>query len=102
MENQLPGFWSDRLSRMFSEVQVGLDFSGGKDDLVIRPSGEDHWIAPTRKGKKTSTEEKREIAKRMRAASYSYGGITKELGVSRGYAYVLVNGKKGKASYPEW
>lgn len=45
MENRLLSFWSDGLSRMFSEVQVGLDLSGGRDDVVIRPSGEDHAIA---------------------------------------------------------
>ena len=76
----------------------GRDLSGGGDDLVIRPGGKDHAIAPARKGKKTSTKEKREIAKRMKAAGYTYGEIAKELGVTRGYAHVLVNGKKGNPS----
>jgi transposase len=37
----------------------------------------------------------------MRAAGYSYGEIAKELGVTRGYAYILVNGKKRNPSQRE-
>lgn len=31
----------------------------------------------------------------MRAAGYSYGEIATELEITRGYAHVLVNGKRG-------
>ena len=51
----------------------------------------DNKNALPRKGKRTSSEEKRERARKMKAAGHSYGEIGKALGVSRSYAYKLVN-----------
>ncbi len=47
--------------------------------------------AQPRKGQRTPTEEKRERARKMRAAGHSYGEIAKALGVGRSYAHKLVN-----------
>ncbi len=91
MENQLPSFWSDSLSRILGDVPVGLEFSGGKDDGVISKGTKANDTGATRKGKKTSTEEKRERAKKMHAGGHTYGEISKTLGISRSYAHKLVN-----------
>ena len=91
MENQLPSFWSDSLSRILGDTPVGLELGGGKDDGIIRRGSKANDSAPTRKGQKTSTEEKRARAKKMRAGGHSYGEIAKTLGISRTYAFKLVN-----------
>ena len=91
MENQLPSFWSDSLSRILGDTPVGLELGGGKDDGKIRRGSKANDTAPSRKGKKTSTEEKRERAKKMHAGGHSYGEISKTLGISRSYAFKLVN-----------
>ena len=66
---------------------LGTDGEEGK----IQGHKVNNKTALPRKGQRTSTEEKREGAKKMRAAGNSYGEIAKALGVGRSYAHRLVN-----------
>ena len=87
MENLLPTFWSESLSRVFGGAPVGL----GRDQPPSANDGRGGESAKPRRGKRTPVEVKREKAKQMRASSYSYGEIADTLGISRSYAYKLVN-----------
>jgi energy-coupling factor transporter ATP-binding protein EcfA2 len=78
LENDLPSFWSEGLSRAF-----------GKSGQLSAIDGSDN--APTRKGRRASNEALASQAKARRAAGYSYGEIGKMLGVSKTQAYRLVN-----------
>ena len=89
MENQLPSFWTESLSRIFQDAPVMLGTDG--EDGKVQGHKVNNKIALPRKGQRTSTDEKRERARRMRAAGHSYGEIAKALGVSRSYAHKLVN-----------
>ena len=84
MENLLPSFWTDSLSRVFADTAVGIE-SG------IATTGIGNKTAPARKGKKTSGEAKRKKAKAMHSAGHSYREIGRTLGVSPSYAHKLVN-----------
>jgi len=92
MENVLPSFWSDGLSRIFGDAAPVLNGSkavlnGAKSNGSAKASK----AANPRPGKKTSTEVRREKAKKMRVSGYTYGEIANTLKVSRPYAYKLVN-----------
>ena len=94
MENQLPSFWTESLSRIFEDAPVML----GSDGKVRNIQGHkvNNETALPRKGQRTSTEERRERARKMRAAGHSYGEIAKALGVGRSYAHKLVNEPTGQ------
>ena len=81
MENLLPSFWSDSLSRVFSDYSVSI--SGGQGTEANRVKGD--GANNLRPGKRTPTEEKREKARQMKASGYSYGEIADALGISRSY-----------------
>jgi len=89
MENQLPSFWAESLSRMFEDAPVMLGTDG--EEREIQGHKFNSKTALPRKGQRSSTEEKRERARKMRAAGHSYGEIAKALGVARSYAHKLVN-----------
>jgi len=72
MLNQLPSFWSDRLSRAFGRASLS-------DTPVVR------------KGKKLPREEIKRKARKLRDAGYSYGKISTNIGVSKTTAYRMVN-----------
>ncbi len=88
MENLLPTFWSDGLSRVFGDAAVKL----GSGQSPAANNGRGSGVAKPRRGERTSTEVKREKAKGMKGSGYSYGEIAETLGISRSYAYKLVNG----------
>ena len=93
MENLLPSFWTDSLSRVFEDTPVGMGTGGAPETgatNTVKNVGTK--AAPFRKGKRTPVEIKREKAKAMRAAGYSYREIGCALGVSPSYAHKLVNG----------
>jgi len=90
MENQLPSFWTESLSRIFEDAPVIPDTAGGERKIHTGHKVDNKTALP-RKGQRTSTEEKRERARKMRAAGHSYGEIAKALGVRRSYAHKLVN-----------
>ena len=93
MENLLPSFWTDSLSRVFEDTPVGMGTGGAPETgatNTVKNVGPK--AAPFRKGKRTPVEIKREKAKAMRAAGYSYREIGRALGVSPSYAHKLVNG----------
>jgi len=89
MENMLPTFWTDSLSRIFGDTTVGL--GGGLSMNGVRGNGLGVVTAAPRRGKRTSIEDKREKARKMKAAGYSFGEIANTLGISRSYAHKLVN-----------
>ena len=92
MENQLPSFWSDSLSRVFEDTPVGIG-PGGVPEAGITSTGKrDTKAAPPRIGKRTPVEAKREKAKAMKASGYTYREIGRALVISPAYAYKLVNG----------
>ncbi len=86
MENLLPSFWTDSLSRVFEDTAVGI--GSGATSTSNRVGAK---AAPARKGKKTPAEAKREKAKAMHAGGHSYREIGRTLGVSPSYAHKLVN-----------
>jgi hypothetical protein len=65
LKNELPSFWTSRLSRAFAE------------------SGSGDGTSPPRRGRKSSTDEKRLKAQEMRAAGFSIRDIAKALAVCR-------------------
>jgi len=88
MENQLPTFWNDSISRVFGDTAASLRSAPGpapNHGKVSQPNAH-------RRGLRTPTEVKRERAKLMQANGYSYGEIAAALGISRSYAHKLVNG----------
>ena len=74
MLNQLPSFWSDKLSRAFGRASL----SNLNEPIV-------------RKGKKLPREEIKRKARKLRDAEYSYGQISTDLGISKTTAYRMVN-----------
>ena len=83
MENALPSFWSDALSRAFADTRPGTA-SGSSD----KP---DPGAGVIRRAELVTPADVRLRAKQLRAAGYSYGEIAKMLGVSKTQAYRLAN-----------
>ncbi len=88
MENLLPTFWRESLSRVFGGASISISGGHGTEAKRVKGDGTNNL----RPGKRTPTEEKREKARQMKASGYSYGEIANTLGISRSYAYKLVNG----------
>ena len=88
MENLLPTFWTDALSRVFEHTAVGIGTSDGFE-VGATSTGQ---RAPARRAKRTPVEVKREKARAMKAGGHSYREIGHALGVSTSYAHKLVNG----------
>lgn len=84
MENLLPTFWSDGLSRIFGDSPIGY----GPSALQ---SSNGPKMTHSRKGQRTSVSDRRETAKKMHIAGHSYREIGKTLGCSVSTAYRLVN-----------
>jgi hypothetical protein len=76
MQNQLPSFWSDSLSRIFGDASVSI--VGGNEERSFQ--GIVHGAAELRPRKRTPAGVKREKARQMRASGYSYGEIASALG----------------------
>ena len=88
MENQLPSFWTNSLSRIFGESSVSIR-------PVIEEVSHQQKRSSTsdlRLGKKTPTQAMRTKARQMRNSGYSYAKIGSILGCSKSYAYKLVHG----------
>ena len=85
MQNLLPTFWTDALSRIFGDAPIGLVGATSSDTQPPRTTG-------ARKGYRTSVSARRETAKNMRAAGHSYREIGKTLGCSASTVFRLVNG----------
>lgn len=83
MENLLPTFWTDSLSRIFGQVLTAPAHEGSGPS---QPR-----TAAARRGQRTSVESRRQKAKRLRALGHSYNEIGRMLGVSKSQAYRLVN-----------
>ena len=83
MENLLPTFWTDGLSRIFGDAlpQMAHNATGSNQPTT----------AAVRRGRRTSSESRRQKAKRLRALGHSYNEIAKMVGVGKSQAYRLVN-----------
>ena len=93
MENLLPTFWTDALSRVFEYTAVGIGTDGARESGATGTGKMvDTKPATARRGKRTPVEMKREKAKAMKAGGHSYREIARTLGVSPSYAHKLVNG----------
>ena len=91
MQNALPSFWSERISTIFSDTVVSLDRSSAT--AGVHPDervGKASKAASPRTGKKTTTESKRERARKMAAAGYSQRKIAATLGISPSYVNKLL------------
>ena len=87
MENLLPSFWTDGLSRVFSDAAaVAIEKTSGAQDRKREKAA-----VPIRRGRKTSSQDKRLRTKQLRKAGYSYSEIGRLLGVSKSQAFRLVN-----------
>ena len=85
MENLLPTFWTDALSRVFGDTPIGQVGAISSDPQAPRTTG-------SRKGYRTSISARRDAAKEMRAAGHGFREIGKTLGCSASTAFRLVNG----------
>ena len=83
MENALPTFWSDALSRAFADTRPGI--------ASASPDGPRAGGGVIRRADPPNVDELRLRARQLRAAGYSYGEIAKMLGISKTRAYRLVN-----------
>ena len=84
LENLLPTFWTDALSRIFGDVSIGHLGAETGDSL-----GPDR--ATSRRGQRTSVDTRRETAKKMRKAGHSFREIGKTLGCSASTVFRMVN-----------
>ena len=91
MENLLPTFWTESLSRVFGDTAVGIG-TGGDPTATATGQSVDKKAASVRRGKRTTVEMKREKARAMKAGGHGYREIGHALGVSPSYAHKLVNG----------
>ena len=85
IDNLLPSFWSDALSRIFGDTPVVGTAKSGED---LSSQGE---TAVPRRGKRTPPALRKERAKAMHGAGHSFGEIAKTLGISKSQAYRYVN-----------
>ena len=83
MENALPTFWSDALSRASADTRPGT--------ATGSPDGPETSPGVIRRAQPAIPADVRLRAKQLRAAGYSYGEIAKMLSVSKTQAYRLVN-----------
>ena len=83
MENALPSFWSDALSRAFADTRPGPTSESS--------DGPETSAGVIRRAEPATPSDLRLRAKQLRAAGYSYGEIAKMLGVSKTQAYRLAN-----------
>ena len=84
MENLLPSFWKDSISRIFADAGIAQSVSPASGSNSNRLA-----LAAPRRGSRTPVDSKRQRAKDLKAAGYSYGEVGKMLGVSKSYAYKL-------------
>ena len=87
MENLLPGFWTDKLSRIF---QGSVGASAPRSPTVGHTENQSNTSA-SRRGQRTPHVVMVTKAKRLREAGYTYSEIANILGVSRSHAFRLVN-----------
>ena len=83
MENALPTFWSDALSRAFANTRPGMASES--------PDKPDTGAGVIRRAEPATPADLRRRAKQLRAAGHSYGEIAKMLGASKTQVYRLVN-----------
>ncbi len=95
MQNELPSFWSERISTVFGDTVASLGRSGIA--VGVQP-GEKEGKASTgakpRAGQQTTGESKREKAHKMAAAGYSQRKIAATLGISPSYVNKLLKGAR--------
>ena len=84
MQNQLPHFWSDSLSRVSAQARP---FSAGQ---ACSEESKEKGVG-IRKEAGTSIKDKLAKAKQIEDASFTYGEIARALGVIRSQAFRLVN-----------
>ena len=90
MENVLPTFWSESLSRIFGGIPPMAGATNVPVTNARRVSRADDRVI-LRRGKKTPTDVLREKVKQM-APHYSLGEIGKTLGISKSYVHKLLHG----------
>ena len=91
MENMVPTFWSDRLSRVFSQTIGEWGNRAAKDPLHGKRASGPSDVG-SRRGLRTTMEQRQEKAKTLRQRCYSHSEIGRVLGVGKSQAFRLVNG----------
>ena len=85
MENALPSFWSDKLSRIFGDAGPALKSDATESSGSIVPSG-----AKPRKAQTTPTAVKKAKVLKLKQAGHSLSEIAKLVGISKSYVYKLL------------
>jgi len=91
MENALPSFWTPSLSRIFGDT-APRPTNITSPTTARGQSNDQRKTAMPRRGRKTETDKKRDRARRLKVAGYSYQEIGDMVGVGKSQAYRLVNG----------
>ncbi len=85
MENALPSFWSDKLSRIFGDAGPALKSDATESSGSIVPSG-----AKPRRAQTTPTAVKKAKVLKLSQAGHSLSEIAKLVGISKSYVYKLL------------
>ncbi len=95
MQNELPSFWSERISTIFGDTVASLGLSDAA--VEVQPgakAGKTSAAASPRRGQRTTAESKREKVQRMALAGYSQRKIAATLGISPSYVNKLLKGAR--------
>ena len=85
MENALPSFWSDKLSRIFGDAGPALKSAATESSGLIVPYG-----AKPRKAQTTPTAVKKAKVLKLSQAGHTLSEIAKLVGISKSYVYKLL------------
>ena len=90
MENLLPSFWTSTLSRIYGETSIVApsDGKGIGSELLPGPIAK----TPRRRAQRSDGDARRQKARLLKEAGYSYGEIDKIMGISMSQAFRLVKG----------
>ncbi|MCH9036417.1 MAG: helix-turn-helix domain-containing protein [Chloroflexi bacterium] len=91
MENLLPTFWTQGLSRIFADAAPGKSHLQ-QGEKYTDSSLEFGKRARPRKGQRNPTEARKAKAKQLREQGFSYSEIGRILGVGKSQAFRMVNG----------
>ena len=102
MENRLPSFWTDALSRIFGDCTVMSGTVVVNSKLRITQPVDDsislRLTASSRRGQRTASGDKRLRALHLHSLGHSYREIGDMIGVSKSQAFRLVNEKTNPRS----
>ena len=90
LQNELPSFWSERLSRVFGSPSVSSKNDAFLGAPLNHPESISSGSAHTRLAKGPSREECKALATRLHEMGLSYGAIARKMGIGKTQAWRLV------------